>query len=527
MIDLRRNWRLLMLVVLVVFATLALFGPLGTGGESSAIADENQISDPTNLKYGLDLSGGARIRGQLLGLTAEEVEGLTADNVRTVESAVAEELGLEPLDVTARLNERTVEVYSGNVTQEEVAAALDAAGLDVSTDQIRTGVTSQTRSSAVDTLVDRIDQTGLSGANVGTIRQAGGGQFIVVEVPGADTEEVRSLIGDPGQVQVVAGFPRETGNGTELAMETVLTQEDFRSIQSANADQRGPHVPVTLTDAAGQRYANDMQEFGFTTTGVERCNFDAETDEPSPSEYCLYTVVDGNITSGVGMGADLAQTINNGDFTIDPSFRINMRTIDEAEGVEVDLRAGALPTELQVESEEFVSPSLAQGFKPLSLATGLAAWLAVCMIVYYWYGNVRVAVPMLVTAASEVFLLLGFAAAVGLALNLSHIAGLIAVIGTGLDDLIIMADEILQRRQNIQTGRVFKSRFRKAFWIIGMAAATTIIAMSPLAVLSLGELRGFAIVTILGVLIGVGVTRPAYGDVLRRLMLEGDEEERA
>ena len=54
--------------------------------------------------------------------------------------------------------------------------------------------------------------------------------------------------------------------------------------------------------------------------------------------------------------------------------------------------------------------------------------------------------------------------------------------------------------------------------MIGAAAATTIIAMSPLAVLSLGDLRGFAIVTILGVLIGVFVTRPAYGDILRYLL---------
>jgi len=44
--------------------------------------------------------------------------------------------------------------------------------------------------------------------------------------------------------------------------------------------------------------------------------------------------------------------------------------------------------------------------------------------------------------------------------------------------------------------------------------------MSPLAVLSLGDLQGFAIVTIVGVLIGVLVTRPAYGDVLRNLLLE-------
>jgi preprotein translocase subunit SecD len=65
---------------------------------------------------------------------------------------------------------------------------------------------------------------------------------------------------------------------------------------------------------------------------------------------------------------------------------------------------------------------------------------------------------------------------------------------------------------------VFNSRFRRAFWVIGAAAATTIVAMSPLMVLSLGDLSGFAIFTILGVLIGVLVTRPAYGDILRRLL---------
>jgi preprotein translocase subunit SecD len=186
----------------------------------------------------------------------------------------------------------------------------------------------------------------------------------------------------------------------------------------------------------------------------------------------------------------------------------------------VNLRAGELPTDIEIITESFISPSLAQQFKPLALLTALVAWLSVSAVVYYWYRDVRVAIPMLLTAGSEVFLLLGFASVVGLALDLSHIAGLIAVIGTGLDDLIIMADEILQRKKKVETGRVFQSRFRKAFWVIGMAAVTTIIAMSPLAVLSLGDLQGFAIITIVGVLIGVGITRPAYGDVLRKLVLD-------
>ncbi len=90
-----------------------------------------------------------------------------------------------------------------------------------------------------------------------------------------------------------------------------------------------------------------------------------------------------------------------------------------------------------------------------------------------------------------------------------------------MDDLIIIGDEILQQGE-VRTGRVFESRFRKAFWVIGAAAATTIIAMSPLVVLPLGDLSGFAIITIVGVLLGVLVTRPAYGDILRNLVLDED-----
>jgi preprotein translocase subunit SecD len=49
--------------------------------------------------------------------------------------------------------------------------------------------------------------------------------------------------------------------------------------------------------------------------------------------------------------------------------------------------------------------------------------------------------------------------------------------------------------------------------------------MSPLTVLGLGDLSGFAIVTIVGVLVGVFVTRPAYGDILRNLVLRQDRDD--
>jgi preprotein translocase subunit SecD len=526
MVDLRDNWRILMLVVLCLVAALALFGPLGAGGGENGLADNQTIDDPTNLQYGLQLSGGARIRGTLVGQTAENLD-FGATSTQSIESTVANELGVEPIDVTARPGQPgTVELFvsSENISQERFASALNSAGLDASVDDIRTGVTDATRDRATEILESRVDQTGLSGASVTTVSAATGGEFIIVEAPGENRESLRELIGSAGRVQVVAGYP-DPNNDTAPQMDPILDQDDFANIQGATQTSDGGSVGVTLTEEAAEPFAQKMIDAGFTREGLGNCDFDAETDEPSPNEHCLYTVVDGEIVYGAAMG-DLANSIDPGQsgdysgFLANPGFQINTNSYEEAERLSINLDAGALPAELRIESSEFISPSYAQAFKPLALATGLLAWLAVSAVVYFWYRDVRVAIPMVVTATSEVFLLLGFAAAVGLALDLSHIAGLIAVIGTGLDDLIIMADEILQRKEEVKTGRVFQSRFRKAFWVIGIAAGTTIIAMSPLAVLSLGDLQGFAIIPIVGVIIGVAVTRPAYGDVLRKLMLD-------
>ena len=61
-------------------------------------------------------------------------------------------------------------------------------------------------------------------------------------------------------------------------------------------------------------------------------------------------------------------------------------------------------------------------------------------------------------------------------------------------------------------------RYGRAFGIIAVAAATVIIAMLPLALMDLSTLRGFAIITILGTMIGILVTRPAYGKVIMAIL---------
>jgi len=513
----RRNWRLLLLSLFVVSSAVALFAPAG-GADAGTAPDATAEDSPTNLQYGLELSGGTRVRAPLVGMTAEGVE-VTPEEESDIERQLAARLGVSLLDVQARPQGNTVELFNESFTRAEFRAELEAAGLSPET--VRPGVTRPTRETVARVLQQKINQVGLSGGSASTVTSATGESFVLVEVPGdRSREEVLELISQRGQVQVIAHFP-ERRNGSLVYRDVPLfTQDGLADVQPVREDPRTgqPVVPVTLTQGAAENFSNAMRQFGFTNEGVSSCRY---REDRSDAGYCLYTVVDGRVVYAAGIAPDLADIIRAGDFVKDPAYQTSAPNTSAAQRLRVNLQAGALPTNLDINegTTYFLEPSLASEFKSLSLVAGVVAALAVVGMVFIRYRRPEVALPMIATAGAEVFILLGFAAAVGLALDLSHIAGFIAVLGTGVDDLIIIADEILQRGE-INTGRVFASRFRKAFWVIGAAAATTIIAMSPLAVLSLGDLQGFAIVTIVGVLIGVLITRPAYGNVLRNFILD-------
>ena len=519
MSALRENWRIVVLVVLLLGSTVALFvpgAPPGTAANESAGGDQL-----TNLQYGIDLSGGARIQAPVVGMTAEGVN-VSVNGEAETQQAIAERLGIDPLDVEVRAAQQrgqngTVEVYDENVTREEFRAALQEEGYQPST--IRDGVTSETRQRMVTVIQDKISTSALSGGRVQEVNSPGGRNFISITAPGRDADDLIEILNERGTVRVYAVYQNQsTGNWTR---QQVLGQDDFRNIGNAQRVDGQPQVPVVVRDGPAERFQSDMAAAGFgsgASCGAEAGDHDSvETINAT----CLVTTLNGEPVFVGGVEPSLGRSFAEGSFATDPQFVMTTTSIDEARDLQLSLQAGRLPADLDFEAgnQNSLSPALADQFRTNSLIVGLLAVVAVSLVVYGRYRRREVALPMIVTALSEVYILLGFVALAQYPLNLSHLAGFIAVIGTGVDDLIIIGDEILQQGE-VGTARVFQSRFRKAFWVIGAAAATTIVAMVPMVAFPLGDLSGFAIITIVGVLIGVLVTRPAYGDILRSLVLD-------
>jgi preprotein translocase subunit SecD len=528
MADLRGNWRVVLLVAMLAVSGIVLFVP-------GASVGAGEVTGPTNLQYGLELDGGTRIRSPVTGMSATQLDVQREESVLV--QNLSQRLGVQNIDVAVRdctsndvdcRTEQgyTVEVFNDSVTPTQLVDAVRAEGItringeQVTTQHVVDDPSPETYAEVATAVGLKLDATGLTGGSATVASAAGGQRYVVVEAPNRDAETLVDLLDERGIVRLVVRYP---ANGT-MTEQTLVDANGILTVDPPQRPQGAPswQVPVKLSPEGGDQFQTTLNDVGFTADNNYRsCPSNASrTATRNDQGYCLLTVVNGDVKGAFSMDPRLANTVRSEQFDDDPRFFFTAGNQSEAQRIQTNIEAGALPAPLDLQQRQTftLEGALADQFKVNALITAIVAVLAVSFTVYIRYSNVTVAAPMVFTALSEVVLLLGFAALIGLPLDLSHIAGFIAVIGTGVDDLIIIADEVMAEK--VSSRRVFQSRFRKAFWVIGAAAATTIIAMSPLAVLSLGDLRGFAIITILGVLIGVLVTRPAYGDILRELVTE-------
>lgn len=501
---LAKDWRVWLLVAVLVFSLVGL-APLG-GAEGGVTA----------LSFGLELEGGTLVQISPVG-TMVDATGFGADNVTVVENTVGENvdvpvqvytgsaLGAQQSGDTARIE------FRGNVSQDEATAAVEEAGYTV--EEVADGVTTDTLNDLRDSILLRLEDRLGTGAGVSVSVQSNlltGEDFIVVEVPGERSQDGRvvDIIRTQGEFEI--RVVTEPENDTQ---ELVTTGENVNrgSVSQPLEDQGRPdsyRVQFELDEEGSEAFRQAMIDSGAT-------------QNPEPHPPVMY--FNGEEVFRGPLNPSLAQSIDDGTWG-GGGLSVTGLNQTEAQIVSVSLRSGALATPVEVVSSTTISARQGEQFKQYSLVIAFLAVLGVGAAIYSRYRDLRIAIPTVLTGVAEVIALLGFSAVFNFNVDLAYVAGLIAVIGTGVDDLIIIADEV-QERGGVESADVYRKRLKRAFIIIGMAATTTIGAMLPLAYLGLGRISGFAIVTIVGVLIGVLVTRPAYGSILRELITEKGKDD--
>jgi len=225
-------------------------------------------------------------------------------------------------------------------------------------------------------------------------------------------------------------------------------------------------------------------------------------DDKQTQSLLIHKNLKGQVTtqvqiSGSAQGATREEAIKNAE--------------SEMKTTQTILITGSLPYKLEIVKLDTISPILGQKFTYLILLTGLVGLLAVSVIIFFRYRNIKASLAILFTSFSEVVILLGVAALIKWNLDLPSIVGILVMIGTGVDQQIIILDE------SKSSSTSMKEKLKGALFIVVSCFFTVVCSLLPLFWAGAGLLKGFAVTTLIGLTIGVLITRPAFADILKLL----------
>lgn len=321
--------------------------------------------------------------------------------------------------------------------------------------------------------------------------RSAGNQLVIIEMAGVTPDEVERLIGTPGK------FEAKIGNESA---EPALTGVDITNVEMYEITDTQWSVPFSISTEGARHFAEMAKG-----RGGEK----------------VYMFLDGKLIDN--NPPSLSPELANGEPTTDVSVTGGADTPEEAEAqakqIYTVLKTGSLPVKVQVVGASSVSAELGQQFLEGAIIAGLLATLAISIIIFIRYRKPILVIPIIITSVSEVLIVMGIASIIQWNIDLAAIAGLIAAVGTGVDDQIIITDEVTTSKKTTEKRRRTRTRLsvKNALFIIFASAGTLIAAMLPLAYVGfargssgIGTLAGFAFTTIIGVLVGVFITRPAY-----------------
>ncbi|MFQ5474617.1 MAG: hypothetical protein ACE5DM_02155 [Candidatus Nanoarchaeia archaeon] len=369
----------------------------------------------------------------------------------------------------------------------------------------------------LDNLKERLNVFGLSDVIVREASDLSGNQYVLVEIAGANEQEVKDLLARQGK------FEAKIGNDTVFRGGKDITYV-CRSADCSGIDPRvgcGQYTQdkwscrfrftISLSGEAAQRQADLTKKL------------DVVVDDTSSQQYLseqLSLYLDDSLVDQLNIGSDLQGQVatdisisgsgsgpNEGEAVLD--------TLQNMKRLQTILVTGSLPTKLNVVKTDNISPILGEAFVKNSIIMAFMAVLAVAGFVFIRYRKLRIAVPMVITMLSEVIMLLGVAAVINWNLDLAAVAGVIVAVGTGVDDQIVITEETL-KGANAATN--WRERIKRAFFIIMGAYFTTVVAMLPLMFAGAGVVKGFALTTLIGVSLGVLISRPAFAAIIEHLL---------
>ncbi len=371
----------------------------------------------------------------------------------------------------------------------------------------------------VDNMKYRLNVYGLSDIIVREASDLSGNQYITVEIAGAKEEDVKELLSKQGKFEAkignnsvfkggqdityvcrsaeCSGIDAREGGCSQISAGQWMCRFSFAISLSPEAAAKQAELTkdLAVVNEDGGDYLSEKLILYLDDAQVDELNIGADLKGRAVTDIAI---------SGSGAGRSGEEAGYN--------------ALDNMKRLQTILITGSLPVKLTVVKTDVISADFGKAYVDNALFIGMLALLGVSVLVLIRYRQWKIILPMVLTAALEVVLLLGVAAVIGWNLDLAAIAAIILVIGTSLDHQIVITDNVLSGRKEEADIMDWKSKLKYAFFIIIAAYFTTSSAMIPLWFAGAGLLKGFALTTIIGLTMGVFVARPAYAAAIEILL---------
>jgi preprotein translocase subunit SecD len=497
------------------------------------------------IRYGLDIQGGLYlVMGVDVGSVVKESTQRMADTILSTAkekniNVISAQRVKEPagsLDINIKVASTADETAIRNELQKYYGTNLILSGGGTElvahySDLYITDLKKRTIDQSIETIRNRIDEFGVSEPSI----TAQGDNRILVQLPGIqDASKAKELINRTARLEFhmvadglsqgqLAGLVNEAERAGQFSFKSMKYSEYIKKVNEALKGKLPEGSMIlfgknenAVTLEAGKIPYLLKADTPLAGDGLKDAFVSINHDYNEPYVSLSFNAEGGKKfaeLTGENVGKNMAIVLDNVVYSA-PNIRQKISggsaqitlgggrnynaQMEEAKGISMALRAGALPAALDQLEERTVGPTLGQdSIERGKRASMIGAILVILFMLFYYKGAGLLAD---IALAINVFLILSVLTALNATLTLPGIAGIALTIGMAVDANVIIFERI---REELRHGASYKLAiemgFDRAFWAIFDANICSAITSLILMHYGTGPVRGFAVTLVTGI----------------------------
>ena len=383
---------------------------------------------------------------------------------------------------------RPVTTLSGAGSKDIIVSSQDDMVIIELSEAEKIATDTRTMEQSLEIIRRRVDEAGTREPTI----QRQGTDRVLIQVPGiGSAEELKSIIGKTAKLTFHKVIQRTSNSDESIKTRQVLLpaqdDEGVYYVLDKTPVINGDH----LTDAQPAFDQNNRPAVSFRLNTSGARIFGQYTAENIGTPFAI--VLDKEVVSA----PTIQSHISGGSGIITGQFGVEETTL-----LSIQLRAGALPAELEYLQESTVGPDLGQDSIDAGTLACIVAFIAVLafMILSYGLFGLFANVALIINVA----LIFAVLSIISGTLTLPGIAGIVLTVGMAVDANVLVFERIREELKKSKNPRkAIELGYERAFSAIIDANITTLIAAVILLIFGSGPVKGFAITLGIGIVTSV------------------------